>query len=140
MLSIRSTPTGGRAIARLRIERLDQRAQRRPRHNPLQLGKKRSPPRRLGVALKPHCRQRQLFHPPTRYSNPPRHQYTTSLQPTYAEVPYSWTHPASDLDNIFYLNTNHFLLRYAVYIVLWNLLAALGAVGAARRGRAESRP
>src|SRR5437763_7870632 len=60
------------AIARRRVERLDQRAQRRPRHNPLHLGKKRCPPRRLGVALKPHCRQRQLLHPPTQCSNPPR--------------------------------------------------------------------
>jgi hypothetical protein len=32
----------------------------------------RGPPRRLGVALKPHCRQRQLLHPPTQCSNPPR--------------------------------------------------------------------
>jgi hypothetical protein len=32
-------------VARLRIERLDQRAQRRPRHNALHLGKKRRPPR-----------------------------------------------------------------------------------------------
>jgi hypothetical protein len=37
---------------------------------------------------------------------------------------YSWTHPAPSLGNTFYLNTNAFLLRYAVYIVLWNLLAA----------------
>jgi hypothetical protein len=37
---------------------------------------------------------------------------------------YSWTHPAPTLGNAFYLNTNAFLLRYAVYIVLWNLLAA----------------
>jgi hypothetical protein len=37
---------------------------------------------------------------------------------------YSWTHPAPDLGNTFYLNTNAFVLRYAVYIVLWNLLAA----------------
>jgi hypothetical protein len=27
---------------------------------------------RLGVALKPHRRQRQLLHPPTQCSNPPR--------------------------------------------------------------------
>src|SRR5207244_11673115 len=47
------------AIARLRIEWLDQRTQSRPRYHPLHLGKKRCPPRRLGVALKPHCRQRQ---------------------------------------------------------------------------------
>jgi hypothetical protein len=39
-------------------------------------------------------------------------------------VLYSWTHPAPSLGNTFYLNTNAFLLRYAVYIVLWNLLAA----------------
>jgi hypothetical protein len=39
---------------------------------PVHLGKKRGPPRRLGVALKPHCRQRQLLHPPTQCSNPPR--------------------------------------------------------------------
>ena len=37
---------------------------------------------------------------------------------------YSWTHPAPNLGNTFYLNTDAFLLRYAVYIVLWNLLAA----------------
>ena len=37
---------------------------------------------------------------------------------------YSWTHPAPDLGNTFYLNTSAFLLRYAIYIVLWNLLAA----------------
>src|SRR5215471_12161132 len=60
------------AIARLWIKWLDQHAQRRPRHNPLHLSQKRYPPRRLGVALKPHCRQRQLLHPPTLRSNPPR--------------------------------------------------------------------
>jgi hypothetical protein len=37
---------------------------------------------------------------------------------------YSWTHPAPSLGNTFYLNTNGFLLRYAIYIILWNLLAA----------------
>lgn len=37
---------------------------------------------------------------------------------------YSWTHPAPSLGNTFYLNTNAFMLRYAVYIVLWNMLAA----------------
>jgi len=37
---------------------------------------------------------------------------------------YSWTHSAPSLGNGFYLNTNAFLLRYAVYIVLWNVLAA----------------
>jgi hypothetical protein len=42
---------------------------------------------------------------------------------------YSWTHPAPSLGNTFYLNTNGFLLRYAVYIVLWNLLAAYALWG-----------
>jgi hypothetical protein len=37
---------------------------------------------------------------------------------------YSWTHPAASLGNTFYLNSTAFLLRYAIYIVLWNLLAA----------------
>jgi hypothetical protein len=37
---------------------------------------------------------------------------------------YSWAHPAPDLGNIFYLNSGAFLLRYAIDIVLWNLLAA----------------
>jgi len=52
------------AIARLGIERRDQPAQRRPWHNPLHLGQKRRPPRRLGVAFKPDRRQCQLLHPP----------------------------------------------------------------------------
>src|SRR5689334_16642770 len=42
---------------------------------------------------------------------------------------YSWTHPAPSLGNTFYLNTNAFLLRYAVYIVLWNLLAGFTVWG-----------
>jgi hypothetical protein len=46
---------------------------------------------------------------------------------------FSWTHPATSLGNIFYLNVNGFLLRYAVYIVLWNLLAAF-ALWAPRAG------
>src|SRR5437660_6948685 len=71
------------AIARLGIEWLDQRAQRRPRHNPLHLGKKRCPPRRLGVALKPHCRQRQLLHPPTQCSNPPHQTLYYTRQTLY---------------------------------------------------------
>lgn len=36
---------------------------------------------------------------------------------------YSWTHPSPDLGNTFYLNGSAFLLRYAVDVVLWNLLA-----------------
>lgn len=37
---------------------------------------------------------------------------------------YSWTHPAPNLGNVFYLNATGFYLRYAIYVVLWNLLAA----------------
>ena len=37
---------------------------------------------------------------------------------------YSWTHPAPSLGNTFYLNSTGFYLRYAIYVVLWNLLAA----------------
>ena len=61
------------AIARLRIERLDQCAQRRPRHNPLHFCQKRGPPRPLGIALKPRCRQCQLLHSPNpiQCTNPP---------------------------------------------------------------------
>src|SRR5215470_10414861 len=64
------------AVTGLGIEWLDQLAQRRPRHNPLHLGQKRCPPRRLGVALKPHCRQRQLLHSPKPMrTNPPQTLY-----------------------------------------------------------------
>jgi hypothetical protein len=37
---------------------------------------------------------------------------------------YSWTHPAPSLGNTFYLNSSGFYLRYAIDVVLWNLLAA----------------
>lgn len=49
---------------------------------------------------------------------------------------YSWTHPAPSLGNAFYLNPNALLLRYAVYIVLWNLLAAFALWGP----RQEAKP
>jgi hypothetical protein len=52
---------------------------------------------------------------------------------------YSWTQPAPNLGNTFYLNTNAFLLRYAVYTVLWNLLAAY-ALWAPRAGGAPIAP
>ena len=42
---------------------------------------------------------------------------------------FSWTHPAPSLGNTFYLNTNGFLLRYALYVVLWNLLAGFALWG-----------
>ena len=56
-------------------------------HNALHLGKKPCPPRRLGVALKPHCRQRQLLHPPTYATIHPRRIIPRSLQLAFAEVP-----------------------------------------------------
>lgn len=51
---------------------------------------------------------------------------------TFAGVPafaglhslYRWTDPALHLDNRFYLNEGAFLVRYALDIVVWNLLAA----------------
>jgi hypothetical protein len=51
---------------------------------------------------------------------------------------FSWTHPAPSLGNTFYLNTNAFLLRYAVYIVLWNLLAAYALWAPRQAGEAIS--
>jgi hypothetical protein len=41
---------------------------------------------------------------------------------------YGWTH-ASGLDNAFYLNSTAFLVRYAGYIAVWNLLAAFALWG-----------
>lgn len=37
---------------------------------------------------------------------------------------YSWSHPAPDLGNRFYLNPTGFYIRYGIDVVLWNLLAA----------------
>lgn len=42
---------------------------------------------------------------------------------------YRWTHPAPDLTNGFYLNDWAFLTRYAIDIVLWNLLALYALLG-----------
>ncbi|HEY3911561.1 MAG TPA: hypothetical protein VGM07_16990 [Stellaceae bacterium] len=42
---------------------------------------------------------------------------------------YSWTHPAPSLGNVFYLNSTAFYLRYAIDVVLWNLLAAYALFG-----------
>jgi len=42
---------------------------------------------------------------------------------------YSWTHPAADLTNVFYLNPAAFFVRYAIYVTLWNLLAAYALFG-----------
>ncbi len=46
---------------------------------------------------------------------------------------YEWTRPPPGLSNIFYLNPTAFFIRYAVYVVLWNLLAAF-ALWAPREG------
>jgi hypothetical protein len=42
---------------------------------------------------------------------------------------YSWTHQSQDLVNLWYLNPWAFYLRYACYVVLWNLLAAFALLG-----------
>jgi hypothetical protein len=42
---------------------------------------------------------------------------------------YDWTHPAADLGNVFYLNPTAFFVRYAAYVVLWNLMAAFALWG-----------
>jgi hypothetical protein len=47
---------------------------------------------------------------------------------------YVWTHPGSDLANLFYLNPTGFFIRYVIYLILWNLLAAF-ALWAPREGR-----
>jgi hypothetical protein len=52
---------------------------------------------------------------------------------------FSWTHPAPSLTNTFYLNTDAFYLRYAIYVVLWNLLAAF-ALWAPRGARLPIAP
>jgi hypothetical protein len=37
---------------------------------------------------------------------------------------YVWTHPGSGLANLFYLNPDAFFIRYVIYMIAWNLLAA----------------
>jgi hypothetical protein len=51
--------------------------------------------------------------------------------PAFVELSslYSWTHPPPDLGNVFYLNSIAFFVRYAVYVVLWNVLAAFALWG-----------
>ena len=51
---------------------------------------------------------------------------------------YSWTHPAANLGNLFYLNPAAFYLRYGIDVVLWNALAAFAIF--APRGAAEPIP
>jgi hypothetical protein len=52
---------------------------------------------------------------------------------------YEWTHAPADLKNLFYLNSTAFLIRYACYLVIWNLLAAFALWGP-REGRLPIRP
>jgi hypothetical protein len=47
---------------------------------------------------------------------------------------YSWTHPPADLGNVFYLNPTDFFVRYGVYVVLWNVLAAFVLWGPRQEG------
>lgn len=42
---------------------------------------------------------------------------------------YDWSHPPPDLGNVFYLNPTAFFLRYAIYVVVWNMLAAFALWG-----------
>lgn len=42
---------------------------------------------------------------------------------------YEWTRPPPGLSNIFYLNPTAFFIRYGIYVVLWNLLAAFALWG-----------
>jgi len=48
---------------------------------------------------------------------------------------YSWTHQSPDLVNTWYLNPGAFYLRYACYVVLWNLLAAFALLGPRREAK-----
>lgn len=52
---------------------------------------------------------------------------------------YSWTHPAPDLGNVFYLNPVAFFIRYGCYVVVWNVMAAFVVFGP-REGRLPIRP
>ncbi len=47
---------------------------------------------------------------------------------------YPWTDPPPTLGNVFYLNATAFFIRYGIYVVLWNLLAAFALWGP-RQGR-----
>jgi hypothetical protein len=52
---------------------------------------------------------------------------------------YDWTHPKESLSNLFYLNPTNFFIRYACYLVLWNVLAAF-VVWGPREGKLPIRP
>lgn len=47
---------------------------------------------------------------------------------------YGWTNPTPELGNVFYLNPGAFYLRYAIYVVLWNAIAAFALAGPRREG------
>lgn len=52
---------------------------------------------------------------------------------------YSWTHPAPDLGNVFYLNPLAFFIRYGCYVIVWNVIAAFVVFGP-REGRLPISP
>ncbi len=52
---------------------------------------------------------------------------------------YSWSHPAPDLGNVFYLNPVAFFIRYGCYVVVWNVMAAFVVFGP-REGRLPISP
>jgi len=52
---------------------------------------------------------------------------------------YEWTHPEVAFTNLFYLNMSSFFIRYACYVVIWNLLAAFALRGP-REGPSPIRP
>lgn len=52
---------------------------------------------------------------------------------------YVWTHPEANLANAFYLNATDFFIRYAAYLIVWNLLAAFALWGP-REGRLPIAP
>ncbi len=52
---------------------------------------------------------------------------------------YSWTHPAPDLHNVFYLNPLAFFIRYGCYVVVWNIIAAFVVIWP-REGRMPISP
>jgi len=47
---------------------------------------------------------------------------------------YVWTHPATGLSNAVYLNSVDFFIRYGIYVVVWNSLAAYAVFGPRQRG------
>jgi hypothetical protein len=47
---------------------------------------------------------------------------------------FTWVHPKPELSNVFYLNPGAFYLRYAIYVVLWNAIAAFALLGSRNGG------